>query len=81
MQVGDVVRLNSGGVNMTVTIVHPDGTVAVAYTQEGRMVRDVYHQSCLTIVGLAGHGEVAEAAKRGFGTIHTDKDKPERSGT
>lgn len=33
LKVGDVVTLNSGGLKMTVHIIHPDGKVAVVWTE------------------------------------------------
>lgn len=46
-KIGDRVSLVSGGPPMTVTVVHPDGTVAVAWFEGHQVRRDVFHADAL----------------------------------
>ena len=54
VKVGDVVRLNSGGIPMTVAQMNEDGTVALHWFEEQggswKLQRQVYPVVCLKIV-------------------------------
>ncbi len=50
-RVGDVVTLRSGGLWMTVKVVHPDNTVAVMWSEDGTQRYECCHVDMLVKSG------------------------------